>query len=141
MEHRDAVNQGGLRVIGNQGYQPLYETDERGEGRQGPDYAEDIEYRVSECRPLCVHIADHRGYVRGNGRAYVLAKHHCRSHIELYPSHIQHNQGDGHRGAGGLEYEREQGSQQEEKQHREEAASRPVAYEAQHLGALAQVRH
>ena len=109
--------------------------------RQGPYHSEDIENSVGEGSPFGIDISHRGGYVCGDGGADIFTQDHCSSHIELYPTHIQHYQSEGYRGTGGLQYEGQYGTQGKEEEHRTEAVSGPGLDESQNFGMGFEVRH
>ena len=77
-----------------------YQAKERLVESQCPKYAEHIEYGVRHGGTLCLGVTHRCGYVGGDGGTYVLAQHHGACHLKGYPSHAEHDEGDGHGGRG-----------------------------------------
>ena len=73
-----------------------YKFEEERECRQSPDYAEHVEYSVGECCTFCRRITDCSSNVCGNGCSDIFSQYHGTRHVKMNPSHIQHDECQGH---------------------------------------------
>ena len=129
------------RIQGIARHDDIDQIDEWLEEEHRPDYAEDIEDKVSECRAFRVGIATHGRDICGDGGADVFSENNGAGTGVIDPALIGHGEGDGTRDRGGLHDDGEDRAEGEEEEHGEDASIRVVLHKLEDFRALTDIRH
>ena len=113
-------------------HERAYHVDEGTEHQQYPHHSEDVEEHMGEGSAARLRVGCHGSEVRGYGGAYVLAHDEGYALIDGEHAAGAEYHGDGHDGSRRLHAEREQSSEQQEADGREEAVWVERAEEVEH---------